>query len=441
MPLLAKMVDASQGVESSNSNPEQTKNSAPSTSLPELPPPPDGGFEAWLQVFGSFWAWFNTFGLTNAYGVFNTYYANEKFPNEKPAVISLIGSIQPFVLIFFSFLAGPLWDAGYCRLLIVSGTAIIVFGYFMVSICDTYWQVMLAQGVLVGFGSALLYMPAVAIIPQYFTRRKAVANGIAASGSAFAGVIYPIAFRQLLQKLSFGWSVRVLAFMVVGTGILPVLCIRRRLPPPPKEKRRRPLQIDFRPFINEPAYGFYTLALFFCLGAQYTPVFFIQDYAQSRNIMSADLASYLLPILNAWSVIGRIAPNLIADRTGGVNVLIPCMTVAAILTFCWITISTTAGCIVFVSLYGFFIGCILSMPAYVISSLCPDPATVGARMGIAFALSSFGLLAGPPVAGAILQSGSWLGVQLFAAALLALATGALVFVRVWVVGWALDRKV
>lgn len=403
--------------------------------------PPDGGFHAWLQVFGSFWAWFNTFGLTNAFGVFNTYYTNIKFPHEKPAIVSLIGSIQPFVLIFFGFLAGPLWDAGYCKSLIISGTAIIAFGYFMVSICDAYWQVMLAQGVLIGFGSALLYLPAVAIIPQYFTRRKALANGFAASGSAFAGVIYPIAFRQLLQRLSFGWSVRVLGFMVIVTGILPAICIRPCLPPPPKEKRRKPLKIDFKPFVNEPAYGFYTLALFFCLGAQYTPVFFIQDYVQSKHIMSSDLATYLLPILNAWSVIGRIAPNVIADRVGGVNVLIPCMTVAAILTFCWIAITTAVGSFVFVSIYGFFIGSILSMPAFVISSLCPDPVVAGTRMGTAFAVSSFGILAGPPVAGAILESGSWLGLQLFAGALLILALSVLAFVRFWVVGWTLYRKV
>ena len=121
-------------------------------------------------------------GLTNAFGVFQTYYQH-KFPNEKPAVISLIGCIQPFVLIFFGFLAGPLWDAGYCQSLMLVGTCITVFGYMMVSICDKYWQVMLAQGVLTGFGSCLLYLPAIAIIPQYFNQKKALANGIAASGS------------------------------------------------------------------------------------------------------------------------------------------------------------------------------------------------------------------------------------------------------------------
>lgn len=87
------------------------------------------------------------------------------------------------MLIFFGFLAGPLWDAGYGRFLILGGTCLTALGYFMVSICDQYWQVMLAQGLLTGFGSCFLYLPAIAIIPQYFDQRKAIANGIAASGS------------------------------------------------------------------------------------------------------------------------------------------------------------------------------------------------------------------------------------------------------------------
>ena len=122
-------------------------------------------------------------GFTNAFGVFQSYYQT-KFPDMQPSVISLIGCIQPFVLIFGGFLAGPLWDAGYCQSLLLAGTSITVFGYMMVSICDRYWQVMLAQGVLTGCGSCMLFLPAVAIIPQYFSKKKALANGIAASGAS-----------------------------------------------------------------------------------------------------------------------------------------------------------------------------------------------------------------------------------------------------------------
>jgi MFS family permease len=171
------------------------------------------------------------------------------------------------------------------------------------------------------------------------------------------------------------------------------------------------------------------------------PAFFIQDYALQKGIMDEDLASYLLPILNACSILGRIAPNIISDRIGGLNVLVPAVSIATVLTFAWISITTTAGCIIFSCLYGLAIGCILSLPPFVIASLCNDRKTIGARLGNSFAVASFGLLLGPPVAAAILQSGSWIGTQLFAAGMLTVASLALVFVRVFIAGPRLLRKV
>jgi hypothetical protein len=42
----------------------------------------------------------------------------------------------------------------------------------------------------------------------------------------------------------------------------------------------------------------------------YGPIFYLASYAVSNNIMSEDLAFYLLPVLNAASIFGRIIPVL-----------------------------------------------------------------------------------------------------------------------------------
>lgn len=251
------------------------------------------------------------------------------------------------------------------------------------------------------------------------------------------GVIYPIAFRQLLQQLSFGWSVRVLAFMILATGSIPIALLRLRLAPTTKRK----IRFDYKPFFLEPAYGIWTIALIFQLAAQYTPAFFLQDFAQQNHIMSADLASYLLPILNTASILGRILPNIVADKYGGMNVLIPSIFAAMVLTYAWIAIDSTAGCIVFAGLYGFLIGAILSLPPFVVATLCPDPKVMGSRQGNSLTVSSIGFLMGPPVAAAILQAtNSWLSLQLFAGSMLAAATTALVSARLYVTGPHLQRK-
>lgn len=47
---------------------------------------------------------------------------------------------------------------------------------------------MLAQGVCIGLGSGCLFIPSVGIIPTYFSTRKTLAMGLAASGSSIAGI-------------------------------------------------------------------------------------------------------------------------------------------------------------------------------------------------------------------------------------------------------------
>lgn len=68
--------------------------------------------------------------------------------------------------------------------MILAGTVISVFGMMMTSICREYWQVILAQGIVVGTGMGFLLIPAVAVMPHYFTKRRAFATGIGAAGSS-----------------------------------------------------------------------------------------------------------------------------------------------------------------------------------------------------------------------------------------------------------------
>lgn len=81
-------------------------------------------------------------------------------------------------------LTGPIYDAGYFRALLAVGSFGVVFGFMMLSLAKTYWQVILAQGICVGLGAGCLFVPSVAILSTYFSTRIATAMGIAASGSS-----------------------------------------------------------------------------------------------------------------------------------------------------------------------------------------------------------------------------------------------------------------
>ena len=124
-------------------------------------------------------------GVTNTFGAYQIYYEANLLKDESPSRISWIGSIQAFLLLLVGgCITGPIFDAGYLRSLIIVGSITSVLGMMMTSICKEYWQIVLSQGLCVGIGAGCLFLPSVAVMPQYFTERRAFATGIAAAGSS-----------------------------------------------------------------------------------------------------------------------------------------------------------------------------------------------------------------------------------------------------------------
>lgn len=161
-------------------DPEATRESA-QTAFDDVP---DGGFEAWLQVAAAFFIFMNTAGLFNSFGIYQGFYTQGPLKSISGSTISWIGSLQGCLMLLISIVTGPLYDLGYLHSLVNIGTFAIVFGMMMTSLCHEYWQFVLAQGIMVGIGNGLLFLPSIAIVSQYFSKKKALASGVVAAGSS-----------------------------------------------------------------------------------------------------------------------------------------------------------------------------------------------------------------------------------------------------------------
>lgn len=150
---------------------------------------PDGGLQAWVQVAAAFFIFMNTAGVFSSYGVYQGFYTQGSLKSISGSNISWIGSLQGCLMLLTSIVTGPLYDLGYMHSLVNIGTFAIVFGMMMTSICREYWQFFLAQGVMVGIGNGLLFLPSIAIVPQYFSKNKALASGIVAAGSCIGAFV------------------------------------------------------------------------------------------------------------------------------------------------------------------------------------------------------------------------------------------------------------
>lgn len=92
--------------------------------------------------------------------------------------------MQGFLLLLVSVITGPLYDAGYLRALVHGGIFLTILGMMMTSICQTYGELLVAQGIVVGIGDGLLFLPSIVIVSQYFDKKRALATGIASMGSS-----------------------------------------------------------------------------------------------------------------------------------------------------------------------------------------------------------------------------------------------------------------
>lgn len=123
-------------------------------------------------------------GLLLAFGAFQTYYQQVLLLNQSASDISWISTICAFILLFSGVVTGILFDYGYLRPLLLIGSVLEVFGLMMTSLSSEYYQMLLAQGICVGVGAGMLYVPSVAATAaglQPFRRAKFM--GLIATGS------------------------------------------------------------------------------------------------------------------------------------------------------------------------------------------------------------------------------------------------------------------
>ncbi|RDW75428.1 monocarboxylate permease-like protein [Coleophoma cylindrospora] len=378
---------------------------------PEFGPAPEGGTQAWLVAAGGAAIFFSTLGFANSFGTFEEYYLTHQMQGESASKIAWIGSLASFLQFFAGMVGGPLFDRFGTKVMRPAAIAYIV-AMMILSLCKTYWQVMLVQGVLMGIIMGLIQLPAFAAVSQYFDKNRAGALGLVVSGSSIGGIVIPIALSKMLNgsSLGFGWSVRVIGFLIMPFMVFACVAVKARLPP-------RKTEFWLMSAYKDARFVILIAAMFFMFFGMFTPFFYLPTYATTQG-MSPTLAGYLLSILNAASTFGRIIPGVLADKYGRMNMFALGGIATGIIIFCMTSATSNAGLIVYSVFFGFASGTIISGGSAAFS-LCPhDSRSIGTYMGMGMAIAGVGGLIGPPVNGAIVNIyGGFSQVSLFSGAM------------------------
>ncbi|KAI0357828.1 MFS general substrate transporter [Trametes cingulata] len=371
-------------------------------SKPEVEDFPDGGWVAWSVVLGSCLALVSSAGMINAFGVFQDYYQTTLLSKSSASSISLIGSLQTFLLYFLGPFVGRLFDVYGTSILIPLGSIICVFALMMVSLVQPNhpYQIFLSHGVLFGVGISLLFNPSVAVLGHWFRRRRALAIGLTTGGSAIGGVMLPIILQGLIPQVGFGWAIRIMAFVLAGCLLIACVTIRTRLPL--SRDSSWPTAVDLGGF-KDPRYTLATIGSFFILFVFFVPYNYVQIYAELRGV-PPHISKYLISILNAMNIPSRILPGILAHRYGALNVYIAAAGTCSVLTLgLWLPSRNTPSIVAFTVLYGLFSGALVSLIPTYIATITPRE-KYGARLGSVYMVVAVGTLVGTPTGGALLTT-------------------------------------
>lgn len=352
---------------------------------------PEGG-RGWLVLVATFLVLNTTYGMVNAFGVYQVYYL-KMFPDTKSSVISMIGSLQPTVVYLSAIPVVPVINMLGVNYSLVLGSVIMVFALMMLSLCKEIWQIYLTQGILFGLGAGISFFTATAVPQEWFKKRRALAVGITASGSSLGGVIWPIAVERLIDEVGFGWTNRIIGFIYIPILTFSCIAVKSRLPRAQSSGYlpKWSVLLDWRFFLVSLANAIGMLGLF-------PPLFYISTYAERLGVRR-EISQYILAILNALSLVGRILPPYFADKIGRLNALFPCVLITGVFLFAfWYPCNSEAMLIVFAVLWGMASGTFIALFPSSVGQLF-GVKDLRSRLSLFFTMCAPFCLAGPSITG------------------------------------------
>ncbi|MBT5455964.1 MAG: MFS transporter [Rhodospirillaceae bacterium] len=291
------------------------------------------------------------------------------------------------------------------------GTLMVSFGAMLVSEITAAWQLYVLYGIMFGLaGQGSLAAPALANIARWYDEKRGMAVGIASSGQALAGIVWPPIFGYVL--LTLGWRDMFFWYGVFALCVmLPVCLVVRRKPPAyvapepgtagASAERQSTTGPVRQPLTSQQIQWALSAAIIGCCVAMSLPLGHLVSHVTDLGHPIGDAVNVLSVMLMAAFVSRAVILGLLSDRVGALRT----MFIFSIVQACMLGLFTVVDSLL--ALYAVAILCGLGygglFPIYAVATRehLPIP-EVGRRTGTIFL---FGAVA--------MGLGSWMGGYLF----------------------------
>jgi nitrate/nitrite transporter NarK len=223
--------------------------------------------------------------------------------------------------------------------------------FITASFATRIWHLYLTQGVLVGLGVGFTYIPSIAVLSQWFRRRRSLSNGISAAGSGIGGLLFSFMVRSAISNTSLAWSLRITGLISGFMNILATVAIR---------SRNHTIQPKQHPFDMDLLCRYDVLLVLIWSSVSIlgyiTLLFSMSNFASSIGLDESQAAN-TTAFLNLGTAVGRPLIGVVSDcfgriQTAGFVTLLCALSVFAI----WIPATSYGVTILFVIVNGAILG-------------------------------------------------------------------------------------
>ncbi|XP_024119156.1 monocarboxylate transporter 12-B [Oryzias melastigma] len=405
--------------------------------------PPDGGW-GWVVVGCCFMVTVCTRAVTRCISIFFVEFQGH-FGAEYSAtawIHSLVDCITMLCAPVGS-LVGRRWS---CRVAVMLGGVLSSLGLLLSSFSTSLELLYLTMGALTGLGFALCYTPAIALVGCYFQQRKALAYGIAMSGSGIGTFVLAPVLQLLIELYSWRGALLILSAVVAnlcvcGALMRPIvvqeqtegeescgevsspdaelsikppkesevillpLTVPGEKPDPSPPKSRVSFSTTEYSFLLQPDFLGLAVSFLFLAGGCSLPFVYLVPYALSAGV-SHQHAALLMSVLGVLDIVGNISFGWLTDRRCLKPHRLSCYILSVALEgLCCLfapLLRSFRLLLPFAVLYGYFDGAYVALIPVVTSDV------VGAKhlslaLGVVYFLHAIPYLISPPIGGLLVD--------------------------------------
>lgn len=194
------------------------------------------------------------------------------------------------------------------RAVVFSGCILQCTGYNLASLSSRTWQLFLTQGALVGCGIGFIVIPCTAVLSQWFSKKRSIANGISSAGSGVGGAAFSWGTAAMIRNLGLDWALRTTGLVALVATVIAALLLRDR------NHHIRPTQLALDlGLLRHKRVVLLLLWAFVSMFGYIALLFSLSDFALAVGF-SHRQATDLVGFLNIGTAVGRPIIGLVSDR-------------------------------------------------------------------------------------------------------------------------------